>query len=195
MPIVARLRIRSKRRVGVRTLRNGDTFPAARLGSNSARSSSVRSQDDRHPIWLFGHMTSCTGPPCLGDPDFVNVPPAAQFLDRYSFVVDPSFRNSSLSVVRARAEDSKFKPVTLSCLGDVTGWTPLGTSDKYEYAYVALTNAFAPVGKCNAGRNAMESDGPFGVTVWGMDEAASYGYPGGASVRALNNIPTGIILR
>jgi len=34
----------------------------------------------------------------------------------------------------------------------------------------------------------MESSGPFTVTVWGTDAAASYAYPGGAALRKLNDV-------
>jgi hypothetical protein len=33
-----------------------------------------------------------------------------------------------------------------------------------------------------------DSDGPFGVVVWGLDSLASYAYAAGGNVRALNAV-------
>jgi len=85
--------------------------------------------------------------------------------------------------------------VKLGCLGDLSGWAPVG--DK-EYTRVNLvTGNFQDVGNCSNGRHEMTSENPFGVTVWGWGSAAtqgfftqyvSYAYPAGASVKSINDV-------
>ncbi len=167
----------------------------------------VRSQDSSHPLGLFAYMTGCelisgaaqTG--CPGDPEFVNVLPAGQFLDHYGFFVDPSFDESSLVVVRAaatsEASPGTFAPVQLDCAGaggqpgEIGDWQPLDAAGRFQYTYVRLTKGKKPLsvgqGMCDAGGHTMSSTGPFTVTVWGIDEASSYAYPGGTALRTLNS--------
>ena len=77
----------------------------------------------------------------------------------------------------------------LDCLGEVTGFKPLGSAGEYEYAWVDLTTSFAPAsGTCRAGRHEAKSDGPFSVTVWGLGAFASYGYAGGTGSRPLTKV-------
>jgi IgGFc binding protein len=149
----------------------------------------VRSQDEAHPIWLFEYMAGGQNYGSEGDANFVNVIPPGQFLGNYRFVVDPSFRNSELVVIRQK-EKGTYQPVTLDCVGSLTDWKSLGTSDLYQFTRVAITRVAKPVGKCNAGPHSMDSEGPFGVTVWGTDSAASYAYPGGAAIRTLTDVKT-----
>jgi hypothetical protein len=132
----------------------------------------------------------------LGDPDFVNVVPNEQFLDRYVFFTDFTYPETSLTIVRKKTAYG-FMPVKLDCGGDVTGFKPLGTSGDYEYAWVPLTKNFAPQklakGECGYGRHAAESEGPFSVTVWGWGKDASYGYAGGMGMRPVNDAPLPIV--
>jgi hypothetical protein len=44
----------------------------------------------------------------------------------------------------------------------------------------------ANVGACDNGRHEMTSPAPFGITVWGFDNAVSYPYRAGASVKPIN---------
>src|SRR5262249_46306977 len=96
-----------------------------------------------------------------------------------------------------------FKPVTLDCAGDLTGWQPIGTSGDYELTRVDLVrHDFAPQAGCDNGRHTMTSDAPFGLTVWGWGsaetgdlevedlytQAVSYAYPAGASVQPVNDV-------
>lgn len=156
----------------------------------------VKSQDADHPVALFEFMSSCEFPHTAedrdGDPEFSYVVPADQYLDNYVFYVDPTYRNSQLIVVRARTEGKGFEPVDLDCSGPLDGWVPLGTEGKYEYTRFYVTKNNVPqkvgTGTCSAGRHQMKSDGAFGVTVWGTDAAVSYSYPGGAAIRALNEV-------
>ena len=157
----------------------------------------VRSQDSRHPFHASVHMTgSMAGggirgamSATLGDPDFVNVVPSDQFLDRYIFFADFTYPETSLTIVR-RKTALGFAPVKLECGGEISGFAPLGTSGEYEYAWVRVTSGFAPQalagGSCGYGRHEATSDGPFSITVWGWGKDASYGYAGGMGSRPIN---------
>ncbi|AKU95342.1 hypothetical protein AKJ09_02006 [Labilithrix luteola] len=156
----------------------------------------VRSQDDAHAFYAAMYMTgeqysSIIGGRNIGDADFVNVIPSGQFLDRYVFFADYSFRETTLTIVRKKTETG-FAPVELDCAGELTEFQPLGANGDYEYTWVTLTKDRTPQsfpkGTCNNGRNEARSNGPFALYVWGMDDAASYGYAGGAGLRALNPI-------
>lgn len=155
----------------------------------------VRSQDASHPFYAAVYMTgstygSGTGTRTTGDPDFVNVPPTAQYLDRYVFFTDHTYPNSTLTFVR-RNDGSGFKPVDLDCAGEVTGWQPVGTDGTYEYAWVSLTQSYLPQkferGECANGRHEAKSEGAFAVTVWGTTLDSSYGYVGGTGLRPIND--------
>lgn len=152
----------------------------------------VQSQDDDHPFYLAAHMTgalaAANNPTNAGDPDYVNVIPVAQYLDRYLFLTDPTYGNTHLVFTRSQAKDGTFKEVTLECLGAVSGWQPVGTSGKFEFARVDLVVAGAAVGSCDNGVHTAESEVPFGLTVWGFDTTVSYGYPAGMSVKPINTV-------
>jgi IgGFc binding protein len=155
----------------------------------------VRSQDEDHPFYLAAYMTGGENFNGEGDPEFVNVVPADQFLDSYVFFTDPTYSETNLVVVRSRNADGNFADVQLDCAGAVGGWQPVGN---YEYARVDLvTGNFQNVGGCSNGRRAMWSEAPFGVTVWGWGSAASFGffteyvsyaYPAGESVKPINTV-------
>jgi len=122
----------------------------------------------------------------------VNVPPTAQYLDRYVFFTDFTFPETALTVVRRKTAKG-FMPVELECGGEIDGWQPLGSSGQYEFAWVKLTSGFLPQtfakGKCGYGRQVARSDGPFAITVWGTGQDASYGYVGGTGLRPINEAP------
>lgn len=166
---------------------------------------SVKSQDGAHPFHAAVYMTGSKfnggsgvpqsgpfgplRPSTLGDPDFVNVVPTEQFLDRYVFFTDHTYPETSLTIVR-RKTASGFKPVELACLGEVGDFLPLGTTGEYEYTWVTLTTGYTARqtqrGSCGYGRHEAKSEGPFSVTVWGIGTDASYGYPGGSGSRLVN---------
>ena len=171
----------------------------------------VKSQDAQHPFYMSAHMTGwgevSTGTDHRGDPEFVNVLPAAQFLKSYVFFTDPTYPETNLVLVRART-DGAFKDVRLDCAGVVGGFQPLGSGGQYEYARVDLSRGnFETQGACDNGRHEIASEGLFGLTVWGWGSAASggnfgapgfsqavsYAYPAGGSLKAINNVvvPTG----
>ena len=155
----------------------------------------VKSQDAEHPFYLAGYMTGCEFVPELtvrnfpGDPEFVNVIPAQQYLDKYVFFTDMSYEYTSLVVVR-RDEGRGFQDVRLDCAGLIADWRPIGKEGRFEYAYINMVRGFKPqsfpAGECTNGAHEMQGDGPFTVTVWGFGRASSYAYPAGAGVRTLS---------
>ncbi|MBX3209642.1 MAG: IgGFc-binding protein [Labilithrix sp.] len=158
----------------------------------------VRSQDSKHPFYAGVHMSSAQfgggalgGGMTKGDPDFVNVVPSDQFLDRYVFFADYTYPDTTLTVVRRRSAKG-FLPVELEC-GEIGGFEPLGSSGEFEYAWVKLTVAGKPQklgkGACGYGRHEARSDAPFAITVWGVGADASYGYAGGMGSRPINDAP------
>jgi IgGFc binding protein len=179
----------------------------------------VRSQDANHPFYMAQYMTGCEavwdGSDCRGDPEFVNIIPPQQYLSSYVLFTDPTYPETELVIIRA-AGTSGFQDVTLDCVGTLSGWQPVGTSNTYEYTRADLvTGNFAKVGGCDNGRHTLSSNGFFGVTVWGWGSAAtggtyrcdsqvcaagcpscagvysqavSYAYPAGASVQSINTV-------
>lgn len=154
---------------------------------------SVKSQDVDHPFYAATLMTGAaynTSSASIndGDPDFVNLVPSAQYLDRYVFFADYSFPETRLTIVRRKSPQG-FMPVEVDCLGNVDGFKPLGSSGEYEYAWVDLTTNYGPAnGTCRTGRHEAKSDGPFTLTVWGLGYCASYGYTGGMGSRPLTKV-------
>lgn len=157
----------------------------------------VKSQDDMHPFYVGQYMTGCLlnagtrpatsgGFGCLGDEEFVNILPPAQWLARYVFFTDPTYATTNLVLVRKKTNGT-FSDVTVDCLGTVGGWQPVGTSGEYEITDVDLVRG-APVGTCSNGRHLASSAAPFGLMVWGDDDAASYAYPGGGNVGKINPV-------
>lgn len=154
----------------------------------------VKSQDANHPFYVgqtmggSGLLGAVPGISPLGDDDFVNVLPPAQFLAKYVFFTDPSYKTTTLTVVRRKA-GSSFKDVKLACLtAPISGWKPVGGSGDYEFAHVTLVSDGQGQGGCKNGPQVAESTGPFGVTVWGMDVDASYAYPAGGNVAPINSV-------
>ena len=166
----------------------------------------VRTQDAEHPIYVAAYMSgSGPGPSSSpiggadmgghGDPEMVNVVPAGQYMNGYTFYADPSYTDSSLVVVREKVA-GKFNDVWLECAGNLTGFLPVGNRGKYEYTRVDLARdgKAGGVGACQNGLQRMRSEGPFTATLWGWDKYASYAYPGGMAQRKLVATPlvTGI---
>jgi hypothetical protein len=162
----------------------------------------VRSQDEDHPFMLSHYMAGASGltregcdpmsplelDPALGDEEWVVLAPPAQFLQRYVFFTDPTYATTTLVVTRKRQPGGAFADVNVECLGTVTGWQPVGGSD-YEVAHVDLYRAWIGAQPaCETSRHAADSAGAFGVVVWGTDLFASYGYPAGGNVGAINDV-------
>jgi hypothetical protein len=164
----------------------------------------VRSQDDAHPFGVTQYMPgrpaggSTTGcgptPPipfgdcALGDEEWVNVLSPKQFLQRYVFFTDPTYATTNLVVTRVKGANG-FADVSVDCLpAPISGWQDVGAGGTYQVAYVDLVRAAVPVGSCGGSRHEATSKGQFGVTVWGTDWFASYGYPAGGNVGTINNV-------
>ncbi len=152
----------------------------------------VTSQDDEHPFYVGQYMSGCSvtsgsrpGGGCLGDEEFVNLIPPAQWLSSYVFFTDPSYTTTNLVVTRKKGPNG-FGEVTIDCLGAITGWKPVGGTE-YETTNVDLQRG-SPVGTCTNGRHTATSDGAFTITVWGLSEYASYAYPAGGNVGKINDV-------
>jgi hypothetical protein len=165
----------------------------------------VRSQSDAHPFLMFTYMTGAGGlndpsepgydPNFLGgfgDADFVRIVPPQQYLFRYVFFTDPTYPFTTLTVVRTK-KDGAFADVTMTCMGTLSGWQPVG-SGEYEIAYVKVVERWLGQGGCNNGVQEMSSEAPFGVWVWGWGSEdtqtgwVSYGYPAGEGVEPINDV-------
>ena len=179
----------------------------------------VTSQDSAHPFYMAQYMTGGELFPTQadageGDPEFVNVITPSQYLSGYTFFTDPTYPETNLVVVRVVDKASgTFPDATLDCAGKLTGWTPVGTSGKYQFTRFDLsTGNFQGQNGCNNGVHTMTASFanapgavPFvGVTIWGWgnpvteannDDTApnytrwvSYGYPAGANITKLNSV-------
>lgn len=157
----------------------------------------VTSQDVDHPFVLLDLMSGSQWQPSLasgyGDSDFVISVPPDQWMRRYVFFTDPTYPETNLVVIR-RPSQGQFADVELDCAGTLGGWQPIGN---YEWTRVDLvTGDFEPVGACDNGRHEMNSDGRFGLWVWGwgtpltstFTSNVSYGYPGGMNVQPINDV-------
>lgn len=167
----------------------------------------VRSQDDDHPFALSHYMSGaapagqslvdCTpgvnnenNENCgLGDEDWVMVLPSAQFLDRYVFFVDPTYSVTNVVVTRKKDSDGFFADVDIACLGTIDGWMAVDDAGDYEVAHVDLArNRIGVTEACETSVHEVSSEGPFGITVWGTDYYASYGYPAGGNFASVNDV-------
>jgi len=149
---------------------------------------SVRAQDDAHPFYVAAHMTGSQTGSGIGDPEYVNIVPPAQYLPSYLFATDPTYRNTALVFSRKKDADGLFQDVTLDCLGTVTGWTPVGSGGAYEVAQLYIVQNGAPVGGCDNGVHTATSTVPFGLTSWGYDIDVSYAYPAGMALETINTV-------
>jgi hypothetical protein len=157
---------------------------------------SVQSQDGDHPFALSQYMSGALfGPGCaggascdMGDDEWVVVAPPPQFLDAYAFFVDPTYATTNLVVTRVADEDG-FHPVSIDCMGEIESWQPVGAEGLYEVAHVNLfLGGTGSVPTCETSQQGASSDGNFGITVWGIDSYASYGYPAGGSLAPINEV-------
>ncbi|HEY3808096.1 MAG TPA: IgGFc-binding protein [Kofleriaceae bacterium] len=165
----------------------------------------VTSQDAMHPFYVAQYMSGCdvtggTRPGdvgeddglgdiihCLGDEEYVNILPPAQWLASYVFFTDPTYATTNLVVTRAADSSGAFHDVTVDCLGTIAGWQSVGDGTKYQTTNVDLQR-LTPVGTCTNGRHTATSTGAFNIMVWGEDTAASYAYPAGGNVGKINSV-------
>ncbi len=171
----------------------------------TATAFTVTSQAADHPFGFTQYLAGAdatTRPGCaptppfagltcgLGDEEWVNLLAPAQFRNHYSFFTDPTYATTNLVITRIADGSGMFSDVTIDCLGaPVTGWMPVGSSGKYEVAYVDLVRGTTPVvAACGSSRHLADSKGNFGIVVWGTDYYASYGYAAGGNLSAVNKV-------
>jgi hypothetical protein len=154
----------------------------------------VRSQDDAHPFYAAQIMPGCGMGDPTGDEEFVNVIPSGQYLTKYVFFTDPTYTTTNLVFVRKKTETG-FHDVEVACLGTISGWTNVGTEEKYQVADADLVRHGVSVGSCTNGRHVAESEGPFTLVVWGLDTWASYGYPAGSGTVPLHSVVVDPVVR
>ncbi|MCA9691448.1 MAG: IgGFc-binding protein, partial [Myxococcales bacterium] len=123
----------------------------------------------------------------LGDEEYVLMLPPEQFMNRYVFFTDPTYATTNLVFTRVNEGDG-FQEVTVDCLGEISGWQPVGDGSTYEVATADLMRADIGVNGCTNGHHIAESEGPFGLVVWGLDSYSSYAYPAGGSAKALTDV-------
>jgi len=154
----------------------------------------VRSEGSQQPFLMFTYMSGAgeQGEGGWGDADFVRMVPPQQYMNHYVFFADPTYPFTVLTVVRQK-KDGAFADVKLQCMGNITGWQPVGSGD-YEMTFVKIVDHFNGQSGCNNGVNTMDSTAPFGVWVWGWGSEdtntgwVSYGYPAGEGVIPINDV-------
>jgi len=139
------------------------------------------SADD--PILVAGYMYGCTASNaqnCPGDPYMVQMTPVEQYQEDYVFLVDSSYTNDFAKLVRPNGAD-----VNVACLGGNVAnnkWNAIGNSG-WDWAVIDMNPGEA---QCAPGTNEASSNDAFGIIVSGQAYAASYAYPGGLALAAIN---------
>lgn len=106
------------------------------------------------------------------DPSIVQTVPADQFRSSYLFHAAPSWTANYVDIVAPAG-------ATVSVDGaNVAAWTAIGATG-FSVAHVQLSNA-------GNGNHSLAADQPVGISVYGVQSAGSYWYPGGLD---LNVIP------
>ncbi len=154
----------------------------------------ITSQGITNPFYVGQTMSGClligaARPPggCLGDEEFVNLLPPAQYLSKYVFFTDPTYPTTNLVFVRVKGAQG-FQDVSLDCLGTLSGWKPVNTNDNYEILDVDLVRGGTKNGNCDNGGHTASSKAPFGLMVWGLDTYSSYAYPAGGNAGIINKV-------
>jgi hypothetical protein len=131
------------------------------------------------PVLVGGYMYGCKSTmlaDCPGDPSMVLAVPVEQWLSDYVFLVDVSYSNDNVKLVR-----SKGQQVSIGCFGAVTDWTPV--TNNFESAVVNINPGD---GQCQPGTNTATGAAPFSITVVGEAASTSYAYPGGLALKPIN---------
>jgi len=155
----------------------------------------VKAQDNNHPFYIGQVMTGCSlndgtrgSSGCLGDEEYVNILPPAQYLQKYVFFTDPTYPNTNLVFTRAKGPNG-FADVSLDCMtSPITGWKNIDAAGKYQMTDVDLIRDGTKNGSCDNGPHVATSNGAFGVMVWGLDYCSSYAYPAGGNVAPINTV-------
>jgi hypothetical protein len=168
------------------TLAQGQWFDFQAVGAFE-----VASQDNEHPFYIAQTMagagTPVENPTNLGDEEFVNVVPPAQYFSSYVFYTDQTYATTILGLTQCD-EGRGFKDVEVKCHGPVAGWSPLGGTSQCRWTTVTLVDNYKNMGACKNGPQLASSPEPFGLTVWGLDSYSSYAYPAGSGVTPINKV-------
>ena len=130
------------------------------------------------PVLVAGYLHGCEDADlddCPGDPSMVLVVPTEQWASDYVFLVDHSYTNNTVKLVRPTGE-----PVDIGCLAGDPEWTAV--TPKYESAVVTFNGDNG----CSPGTNTATSELPFAITVVGEANITSYAYPGGLQLKPIN---------
>ncbi len=177
----------------------GDEIVLAKAGDwsefHSPESFLAEAPMDR-PFMLVQYMAggtsvgTCTGPSDgtpVGDPNMLQMVPTEQWLTTLPFLTDTSYIRDYVVFTREAGTE-----VDLECLGIVPDdrFVPImGT--EYEVGFIDLDiDGMGGEGDCADGQQFVLADAPIGVSVGGIDCAASYAYPGGLSLDSLWVPPT-----
>ncbi len=139
----------------------------------------IRSNAATKPVLVAGYTYGCKAAQfdtCPGDPSMVLAVPVEQWLSDYVFLVDFSYSNDNIRLVRSTGQ-----PVEVGCFGVIEDWTPV--TDGYESA---ILNINPGVKDCQPGVNTATSASPFSIMVVGEAASTSYAYPGGMALRPIN---------
>ncbi len=180
--------------VPLKTRLNGDTFRfvakddntnvsvngavVATLNKGQVHQQSIDGQSTvtaDKPILMAQYSNGTTFDDVISDPFMMLTTPTEQFLSDYTFTTPASgFRANFVNVV---APNDAVGDVKLDGSAVPAGaFTPIGSTG-FSGAQLDLT----------LGSHTMSAAKPFGVYVYGFDQADSYGYPGGAAYAAIND--------
>jgi|GEM_PF-1228235 len=130
-----------------------------------------------NPIYVMQYMTGISDSGASnGDPFMVNIPPAGQYLNFYTFsTVEGNFTEHYLNII---ANNADIGSLTLDG-SVVTGFTAISGTD---LSYVTLS--------LSVGVHQTSSANPHGIVVLGLGEFNSYSYAGGQSFNPINTFYT-----
>jgi hypothetical protein len=131
-------------------------------------------------VLVAGYTFGCKAtnlPDCPGDPSMVLAVPVEQWLTDYVFLVDFSYTNDNVKLVR-----SKDKAVSLGCFARDPRLDPI--NDKYESAVVNINPGVGVTAM--PGTNTATGASPFSIMVVGESKQTSYAYPGGLALKPIN---------
>lgn len=144
------------------------------------------------PFLLVQYMVGCRsvmplGSNCSswtvasGDPYMAQMVPVEQWIARSPFLTDTSYPRDFVVIARHQGAE-----VRLACMGKIDDdrFHRVGSST-FEVARIDLDiGGNGGEGDCVDGAQLVESEGPVGILVGGVDYASSYGYPGGMFINA-----------
>ncbi len=160
---------------GTRVSLNGElvaTLAGGAVFERTLTEPAVVSADKPILVGQYSLGTSVDG--VTSDPFFVIVPPSEQFLDTYQFAApDSGFGKNFVNVIAptsalgsVRLDDKPVRADVFRNIGDS-----------------GFSGAALPI---EPGSHRLTGNRSFGITVYGFDQADSYGYPGGMSFARIN---------